>query len=486
MHLPKNTLLQGGKYRIVRFISSGGFGCTYEALHVMLEKRVAIKEFFVKDYCNRDGATSRVTVGTFSKKGLVEKLRCKFIDEAKSLCRLQHRGIVQVSDVFEENGTAYFVMDYIEGRSLGDMVRQEGALSEQRALKYIRQVADALQYVHGHNRLHLDIKPDNIMVDGNDRAILIDFGASKQYDEVDGENTSTLMGKTPGYAPLEQMGNDVVKFLPATDVYAMGATLYKLLTGVTPLSASLLASGEMLPSLPSCISAATGKAIASAMEISKRKRPQSVRDFISLFDKLTFPSEDMLVDGMEKSLIRIFGEKAINGHEYVDLGLSVKWATCNVGAVLPTDNGDYYAWGEISVKAIYTGENSIAFGREFGDISADFRYDVARKCWGGTWRLPTFDEIKELKEKCIWTWDIQCGHKGYSVVGPNGNSIFFPASGYRYGVLLNNAGERGYYWTAIPDNGNTRGAYALAIDSKQCDFHWGCRYYGHSVRPVSD
>ena len=285
MHLPENTLLQGGKYRIVRFIGSGGFGCTYEALHVMLEKRVAIKEFFVKDYCNRDGATSRVTVGTFSKKGLVEKLRCKFIDEAKSLCRLQHRGIVQVSDVFEENGTAYFVMDYIEGRSLGDMVRQEGALSEQRALKYIRQVADALQYVHGHNRLHLDIKPDNIMVDGNDRAILIDFGASKQYDEVDGENTSTLMGKTPGYAPLEQMGNDVVKFLPATDIYALGATLYKLLTGVTPPSSSMLACGEELASFPSFISVSTRRTVFSAMMSNKNKRTQTVEVFLDALNE---------------------------------------------------------------------------------------------------------------------------------------------------------------------------------------------------------
>ena len=106
MNLPVNTLLQGGKYKIVRFISSGGFGCTYEAEHVMLEKRVAIKEFFVKDFCNRDENTAHVTVGTLSKKGLVEKLRRKFIDEAKALCRLQHSGIVSVQDVFEENGTA--------------------------------------------------------------------------------------------------------------------------------------------------------------------------------------------------------------------------------------------------------------------------------------------------------------------------------------------------------------------------------------------
>lgn len=284
MHLHENTFLQGEKYKIVRFIKRGGFGCTYEAEHVMLEKRVAIKEFFPKDFCNRDEATANVTVGTLSKEGLVNKLKKKFVDEAKALCHLEHKGIVKVSDVFEENNTAYFVMDYVDGQSLDEIVKKQGPLSEARALKYIRQVCDALQYVHNHNRLHLDIKPGNIMIDGDDNAVLIDFGASKQYDEVEGENTSTLMGKTPGYAPLEQMGNDVIKFMPATDIYALGATLYKVLTGVTPASANLLASGETLDPLPNNISKSTAKAIAEAMRINKKLRPQTVEKFVNLLD----------------------------------------------------------------------------------------------------------------------------------------------------------------------------------------------------------
>lgn len=282
MHLADNTLLQGGKYRIVRFISSGGFGCTYEAEHVMLHKKVAIKEFFVKDFCNRDETTSQVSVGITSKTALVDKLKGKFIEEAQSLCTLDHSNIVHVSDVFEENGTAYYVMDYIKGPSLNDLVKRDGSMDERRAVGYIKQIAEALEYVHSRNRLHLDIKPGNIMVDENDKAVLIDFGASKQYDEEGGENTSTLLGKTPGYAPLEQMGNDVVKFLPSTDIYALGATLYKLLTGVTPPSASLLASGEELGDMPSTISAGTRNAIIAAMQTNKMKRPQSVEDFLKL------------------------------------------------------------------------------------------------------------------------------------------------------------------------------------------------------------
>lgn len=316
MNLPVNTLLQGGKYKIVRFISSGGFGCTYEAEHVMLEKQVAIKEFFVKDFCNRDEATAHVTVGTLSKKGLVEKLRRKFVDEAKALCRLQHPGIVRVSDVFEENGTAYFVMDYIDGRSLGDIVKEDGPLSEGRALKYIREVVEALQYVHDHNRLHLDLKPNNVIIDDKDHAVLIDFGASKQYDEQDGENTSTLLGKTPGYAPLEQMGNDVVKFMPATDIYALGATFYKLLTGITPPSANLLASGEELEPFPPVISTSTRKAIASSMELNKNKRPQTVQAFCAILNESV-----KLVD--EVTVINAFDSNSYHEQEKEDKPQSV-------------------------------------------------------------------------------------------------------------------------------------------------------------------
>lgn len=282
MHLPVGSLLNSGKYKIVRFISSGGFGCTYEAQHIMLGERVAIKEFFVKDFCNRDEATAHVTIGTQSKRGLIDKLKSKFIDEAKMLYRMQHPGIVRVFDIFEENGTAYFVMDYVDGLSLNQIVAKEGALSEERAVRYISQVAEGLDYVHKNDCLHLDIKPGNIIINNADNAILIDFGTSKQYDEVDGENTSTLLGKTPGYAPLEQMGNDVVKFTPATDIYALGATLYKLLTGITPPSATLIASGEDLEPLPAVTSPSVCQAIMESMNINKKKRPQSIDEFLAI------------------------------------------------------------------------------------------------------------------------------------------------------------------------------------------------------------
>lgn len=287
--LKAGTLLQGGKYRIVRFIGAGGFGCTYEGEHVLFGMRVAIKEFFVHDFCNRDEATLVVSVGTTAKAPLVAKLKAKFLDEAKFVFRLKHPNIVSIHDVFEENGTAYFVMDYIDGPSLADVVKARGPLPEDTVRRYATQVASALKYVHSRNRLHLDVKPANVMIDSEDSAVLIDFGVSKQYAEADGENTSTLVGASPGYASPEQMGRDVVQFHPATDIYALGATLYKLLTGVRPLSATLLASGEPLAPLPSSVSESMRRAIEASMQTNKMQRPQTIDAFLALMTSTPLP-----------------------------------------------------------------------------------------------------------------------------------------------------------------------------------------------------
>jgi serine/threonine protein kinase len=182
MILPSGSILQGGRYQIERELGHGGFGFTYLATQKGLNRKVAIKEFFVKDFCNRDENTSYVTVGTNSKKALVEKLKNKFINEAKSIRKLHHNGIVKVSDVFEENGTAYYVMDYIEGRSLSQLIDNKGRLTETETMRYIRKISETLKYVHSKNMLHLDIKPGNIMIDEDDNPILIDFCTSKQYD----------------------------------------------------------------------------------------------------------------------------------------------------------------------------------------------------------------------------------------------------------------------------------------------------------------
>ena len=519
MHLQNNTLLQGGKYRIERFIASGGFGCTYEAYHTLLDMRVALKEFFVSDFCNRDEKTGQVSVATKSKVELIDKLKKKFMDEARALFKMKHPGIVRVIDVFEENGTAYYAMEYIDGQSLSDVVKKRSKLPEAEAVGYIRQVAEALKYVHSLNRLHLDIKPGNIMLGKDGKAVLIDFGASKHYDAETGENTSTLLGiNTTGYAPVEQVNQSFKSFSPATDIYALGATLYKLLTGITPPPSTMLVSEEAsLEPLPSTISPATRKAVESAMLLLRKHRPQTIDAWMQLLASAASNVNDIGSGNDEQTIISevtvlsASQDKQPKGnqkvHEWVDLGLSVKWATCNIGADSPEDYGDYFAWGETETKSEYTDANCKTITKQsffakwfnFGhsdnnanvakmpdDISGNAQYDAARANWGSMWRMPTIAEFEELCTKCKWTWTSQGGHKGYKVTGPNGNSIFLPAAGWRFGTDTYGVGEYGDYWSSTLSSSNSLGARYLSFVSSTHDTNRDYRRFGQSVRPVTD
>ena len=572
-YLLPGTMLRANTYRIVRFIAAGGFGCTYEAEHVMLRRRVAIKEFFMQGYCNREEHTNHVTVGTQGMQEQVNKSKRKFLEEARAIGELEHEGIVRVSDVFEENGTAYYVMDYIEGQSLAALCK-EGPLPEKAAIYYIRQVCEALMEVHAHNRLHLDIKPGNIMVKPNGSTVLIDFGASKQYDIASGENPSTLLGYTPGYAPIEQVNSKVQQFLPATDIYALGATLYRVLTGNTPMLPGDRLNEEEDLTFPAGISASTRQAVERAMEIRKKDRPQSVREFVALLDaavKVENPRPepspipvpptlaqqkshrvpmgvlvalivalcaalivllakgcstssddggggDTVADSIRKDADSIQKDSVMPaekakpvepeeeqpapvvekrekapvttgthaGREWVDLGLSVKWATCNVGASSPTGYGNYYAWGETSTKSSYDEDNCKTWDRSMSDIRGNSSYDAARANWGGSWRLPTKAECKELLNNCNCQWTTQNGVKGMRFTSKrNGNSIFFPAAGWREGASTHSAGKEGYYWSSTPSESITQYAYYLYFNSEGSAItNWFYRSRGRTVRPV--
>lgn len=282
--LRPGSTLHAGTYRIISYIANGGFGITYLAEHTLLEKRVVIKELYVKEWCNRD-SRGYVTVGVTANRARYSKLHAKFISEAKVQCHLNHPGVVKVTDVFEENGTAYYVMDFIDGESLKDRMHRLGhGMSEREALGYIRQVCVALAYVHSKGRLHLDIKPGNIMIDRSGHAILIDFGVSKQYDAESGENHSTLLGFTPGYSSPEQKSGQMKHFSPASDIYSLGATLYNLLTGKVVPTTDLRISGDPIPPLPANITLSTRKAIDAALQLPKDRRPQSIAAFLEILD----------------------------------------------------------------------------------------------------------------------------------------------------------------------------------------------------------
>ena len=172
-------------------------------------------------------------------------------------------------------------------------------------------------------------------------------------------------------------------------------------------------------------------------------------------------------------------------HEWVDLGLSVKWATCNVGASSPGDYGNYYAWGEISTKSSYLGDDSVSCGQSWSDIGGNSSRDAARANWGGNWRMPTKSELQELKDNCTWAWTKQNGHKGYKVTSKkNDQSIFFPAAGYRDGAMLYDEGEFGFYWSSTPCESGTGFAFNLYFYKGSQEVYWFGRIFGHSVRPV--
>ena len=674
-HLQPGALLQGGKYRIEKFLGQGGFGITYLGWHVSLNSRVAVKEFFMKDHCDRNPGTHQVTMGTSGSRELVLRFREKFIKEARHIYALSHPHIVRVIDVFEENGTAYYVMDYLGGGTLQDAVQAHGALSVFVASDYIRQVASALDYIHGRNLLHLDVKPSNIMLNDSGEAILVDFGVSKRYDESGQQTSSTPLGVSEGYAPIEQYeSGGMDQFSPSTDIYSLGATFYYLLTGSRPPKASALLSESL--SFPDGIPEGIRACIVRSMAPGRKDRPQNVGEFLRLLetavggsgrksvkdeetvsdavvvkpevlkpetvsdsgkvsvsgrmslrkwlvpviicllaglgvylffggktdnsgalkDTLAVFSDTLSVDSIvndndtlalvEESsqtdvsssvssessmcpfsvttspsgaLVTIDGKSygksplsdvqipvgnhvvrltlsgyesfsrkihfadrpvvlnevlraessgtsslsssssnktesssmssgtgRINGHDYVDLGLSVKWATCNVGASRPEDYGNYYAWGEIQTKSEYTKENSLTYGKDIGNISGNSRYDVARAQWGSSWRLPTLAEIEELIDKCNWEWTTEGGHKGYRVTGPNGKSIFLPAAGYRRGTSVHYQGSDGCCWSGTLYEDYSSFACCLYFSIGDASWSYYLRSDGHSVRPVSE
>lgn len=302
MLLKKGTLLQGGKYKIEKVLGQGGFGITYLATQINLNRNVAIKEFFMKDMCCREEDTNQVYYIS-SDSNFVDNFKNKFIKEAQTISSLNHRNIIRIHDTFEENGTAYYAMEYIDGCSISDILKQQGKLQEDVAIQYIKEVAEALNYIHSKHINHLDIKPSNIMVRQVDNSVvLIDFGVAKQYDLLTDEGTtSTPVGVSHGYSPLEQYSDGGVQnFSPQSDIYALGATLYTMVVGEKPPHAvSISQNGS--PTIPNTISPNIRNAITAAMKLKRSERPQSVSSFVNILNGLDCNEETVVITKQKKS-----------------------------------------------------------------------------------------------------------------------------------------------------------------------------------------
>lgn len=297
-YLPVGTILYGqeNQYRIQKVLGEGTFGITYLAKakvsiggklgHLNSEIDVAVKEFFMKDFNERQG--TEISAGNNST--LFIEYRKKFKREALNLSFMKHQGIVNVIESFDANNTSYYVMEYLPGGSLDDEIKQKGRLSIERVQKLIPQICQPLSYMHQKKVLHLDLKPQNIMIDGNGKPILIDFGLSKVFDKNGNpESTTMIGGGTDGYAPIEQSTyNHSGKFAATLDIYAFGGTLYKMLTGKQPPSAPrVLNDKHILKNQLSEVGVphALIRFIEKAMAALQNDRIQDVEEFLANFQK---------------------------------------------------------------------------------------------------------------------------------------------------------------------------------------------------------
>ncbi len=283
-----------GYYSIVRVLGAGGFGITYLAQDIKFGEYVVIKEYFPNVLAIRNFDNS-IIAKTNSDQDF-SRGRERFKEEAQILAKFNHHSIVKILGYFESNNTAYFVMEYEEGIDLADYLKQEGSnISQNEILSIIMPILEALKEVHKHNFLHRDIKPGNILLRSNNSPVLIDFGASKQtITDVSKSVTSML---TEGYAPLEQYSTDIKQQGPCTDIYAVAAVMYRMITGEVPPSAQTRSYQVLQNSHDPIIQLAHKyslnydigflHAIDNALSLKAKDRPQNIQDFQALLMNIT-------------------------------------------------------------------------------------------------------------------------------------------------------------------------------------------------------
>ena len=301
------------QYHIESVLGQGGFGITYKVWSIVKNGRIstkvqfAIKEHFVKGRCHRGSNGVTVEYSREAAEDVEDSLK-DFIKEGRllqSICQVKdpsdprnagYQHIVPVNEVIEVNNTAYFVMQFLDGGSLRDMVLESGAgMDEAKALSLMVPVCQAVNYIHSHGILHMDIKPENIVMRRNlettqEEPVLIDFGVSLHFDKKGSLTTThTSFGRTEGFSPMEQYG-DISSFQPKIDVYALGATMFYLLSGKTPPSAFNVTQDFLEKNLPESVSERTRKAVLHAMSRDAHERTSSAKAFISeLENRFTLP-----------------------------------------------------------------------------------------------------------------------------------------------------------------------------------------------------
>lgn len=461
-------------YYIEKILGEGSFGITYLAKTCVLVKgplgelstdiKVCIKEFFMKDLSGRE-MTGKVTDSSSST--LVKSYGVKFRREAENLSHLRHPNIVKVLEVFDANNTHYYVMEYIDGMSLDDYISKKGGLPEKEAIDDIRVIGGALGYMHSKKMLHLDLKPKNVMRRSDGQLILIDFGLSKQYDEKGEAESSTTVGLgTPGYAPIEQSNMKKGMAFPATlDVYALGATLFKMLTGQTPpIAADVLNHG--IPTntlLQRQVSDGTINLIKSSMSPTKAQRPQTVNAFIQLIGNISNDSEttDIKIDTVDVVNVDVpitsedkEKEKSVNLKRILLIACSFIVGICIVLYFLNprTDNktvGDEATTEMVTNKIVdaedgskctYTG--TVKDGKPEGEGTATYKDG---RCYKGNFSAGT-----RTADKAVFTWPNGDKYEGSFIKNHFGSGKFTAkeSGSYFIGLFKDDKPHEGTWYDA--------------------------------------
>ncbi|MDE6235797.1 MAG: serine/threonine protein kinase [Muribaculaceae bacterium] len=347
--LSSGVILRHGaiEYRIERFLGAGGFGITYlvsgrRRSSTYWSEKFCIKELFMAGDCERDRQTHEVIYSRPAKER-VKQGQKDFIAEAKRLRdKIQHSHIVKVRDVFEINNTAYYVMEFLEGKSLRSYIKKNGPRTEQEVLSLLRPIVCAVGHLHSERITHLDIKPDNIMIierDGNVSPKLIDFGLSKHYNR-NGQPTSTIrvVATSDGYSPIEQY-QGITDFQPTADIYALSATIVYSLTGKDPNKSADVRPGEFRKLLQDVVSTPTLEGLLNALKPGRYERTQSIRELAdSLYhedrietwdiDSDTNPTDPLLFkSGKKRSILstfkNIFVGSKVRKKEYLPMPVEI-------------------------------------------------------------------------------------------------------------------------------------------------------------------